>query len=50
MKKKAEGFGDTLHQFTTATGISKLFENSDCGCEKRRRILNEIIPYHKNKK
>jgi hypothetical protein len=47
-KKQAEGFGDTIKQFTDVTGISKMFENKDCGCDRRRRTLNDIFPY-KNK-
>ena len=47
-KEKSRGFGDTIHKFTTATGISKMFEGKDCGCQQRRKTLNEILPYKKN--
>jgi len=47
-KEKSRGLGDTIHKFTTATGISKLFEGKDCGCAKRRKTLNEVLPYNNN--
>ena len=46
--EKSKGLGDTIHKFTTATGISKMFEGKDCGCQQRRKKLNEILPYNNN--
>lgn len=38
--KQPEGLGDTIEQITTALGIKK------CGgCEKRRQMLNKMVPY-----
>ena len=47
---KDRGLGDTVARFTEATGIKKLADKipGGCGCEKRRGILNKILPY-KNK-
>jgi tyrosine-protein phosphatase YwqE len=47
-KKKAKGLGDTIEQITEATGIKKLVEfvaGDDCGCEERKKKLNELFPY-----
>lgn len=58
MKKttKSRGLGDTIAKLTHFTGVDKLadkvakaFGKDDCGCERRRNKLNEIIPYKKNK-
>tara|TARA_Y100000590_G_scaffold160479_1_gene183987 strand:- start:486 stop:629 length:144 start_codon:yes stop_codon:yes gene_type:complete len=43
-----KGLGDTIDQFTRITGIKKLtkkFLGNDCGCKKRQKKLNEILPY-----
>mgnify|MGYP003125706953 CR=1 FL=1 len=48
---KSRGLGDSIHKFTTATGIKSVVDrvakatNSDCGCDRRRDTLNRIIPY-----
>ena len=48
---KSKGLGDTIHKFTSATGIKKIIDtvakvtNSDCGCDGRRNGLNKIVPY-----
>ena len=54
-KEESKGLGDTIAKFTNATGIDKLAETlaaaagkEDCGCNKRRKTLNEIFPYTKN--
>ena len=53
---KSRGLGDSIHKFTTATGIKKMVDkvseglNIPCGCEARRKRLNEIIPYEQRKK
>jgi len=51
-KQKSKGLGDTIAKFTYATGIDKAVETvvkmvgkEDCGCNKRRKTLNEIFPY-----
>ncbi len=48
-----KGLGDLLAVFTKYTGIKfivdKIFKalNKDCGCGKRKKILNEKFPYKK---
>jgi hypothetical protein len=47
---KSKGLGDTIHKVTTATGIHSLVKkatNGGCGCDKRRKTLNELFPYKK---
>ena len=50
---KSKGLGDTIHKFTTATGIKTVVDkvsqvtNTDCGCGKRRDTLNRLFPYDK---
>lgn len=50
---KSKGLGDSIEKITTATGIKKIVEagakalNKDCGCGKRKKILNEKFPYKK---
>jgi len=48
---KSKGFGDTIENFTKATGIKKVVEKvtgkKDCGCKKRKEKLNEMFPYKK---
>lgn len=52
-KRQAKGLGDTIEQFTEATGIKagveKLAEaiGWDCGCDKRKESLNQMFPYKK---
>ncbi len=55
--KNAKGLGDTIAQITNLFGIdvladkiAKLFGKEDCGCDRRRRKLNKLVPYDKNKK
>ena len=54
-KQKSKGFGDTIAKITSATGIDKVADvvakiagKEDCGCNRRRKTLNEIFPYTKN--
>lgn len=54
-KKPAEGLGDTIAKITNALGIDKvavkvarLAGEEDCGCEERRKKLNDIFPYNKD--
>lgn len=45
---KSEGLGDSVEKFTKATGIKSVVESifgEDCGCKKRKEILNEKFPY-----
>lgn len=47
MKK---GLGDTVDKITTATGIKTIVKrvtNGNCGCEDRRKKLNDLFPYKK---
>jgi len=51
----SRGVGDTIDKITTFTGIkfvikyiSKLL-GIDCGCDFRRKKLNNLVPYKKNK-
>lgn len=51
---ESKGLGDTIAKITAATGIDKLVEEvaqamgkEDCGCNKRRRRLNDLFPYKK---
>lgn len=47
--KMAEGLGDTIEAITEATGIDKavkwLANGKDCGCDERKKRLNEIFRY-----
>jgi len=54
-KEKSKGLGDTIAKITHATGLDKVADAvakaagaEDCGCNKRRKTLNEIFPYTKN--
>ena len=47
--KRSEGLGDTIDKITTVTGIKaavKAVAGDDCGCEERRKKLNEMFPYN----
>lgn len=47
--KRSEGLGDTIDKITTVTGIKAAVKavvgEEDCGCEERRKRLNEMFPY-----
>jgi len=51
----AQGLGDTIEAFTTATGIKKGVEllskalDWDCGCDERKEKLNKLWSYRKPK-
>jgi hypothetical protein len=51
---KSRGLGDSIHKFTSKTGIKSVVDrvsnglNIPCGCEGRREALNIMFPY-KNK-
>jgi len=47
---KSRGLGDTIHKFTSATGIKKVVDKvskGGCGCGERRDSLNRVFPYKK---
>jgi len=53
-KKKAEGLGDTIADFTHLLKLDKLVKSltesigiEDCGCTRRQKKLNELFPYKK---
>ena len=53
---KSKGLGDSIEKITKLTGIKSLAQmgaravgKKDCGCNKRKNILNKVFPY-KNKK
>ena len=55
--EKSKGFGDTIAKITHATGLDKVADAvakaagaEDCGCNRRRKTLNEILPYTKKTK
>ena len=51
MEKKNKGLGDTIAKITKATGIDKVAKKvlgDDCGCEERRKKLNQMFPNFKN--
>jgi hypothetical protein len=57
IENKSKGLGDTIAKITHAIGldiladkIAKLFGKNDCGCERRRKRLNDLVPYNKTKK
>lgn len=54
LEQASEGLGDTIAKITEKLGIDKLVQEvteavgkEDCGCNKRRRRLNELFPYKK---
>lgn len=55
--KEQEGLGDTVAYLTSLLQLDKLVKEvtsamgiEDCGCERRREKLNELVPYKKKKK
>tara|TARA_R110000803_G_scaffold188875_1_gene251344 strand:- start:395 stop:574 length:180 start_codon:yes stop_codon:yes gene_type:complete len=50
---KSKGLGDSIEKFTKATGIKKVVDTvakatgGDCGCNKRKDVLNKAFPYNK---
>lgn len=54
--KESEGLGDLIAKLTYDLGIMKVADKvaeslgkDDCGCERRKDILNELFPFNKNK-
>ena len=53
---KSRGLGDSIDKFTKATGIKSLVQmgtravgKKDCGCDKRKKVLNKAFPYKNSK-
>lgn len=49
-EKESKGLGDTIAKITKATGIDKAVKfiaGEDCGCDKRKEILNKLFPYRR---
>tara|TARA_R110000824_G_scaffold63240_1_gene166574 strand:+ start:1104 stop:1466 length:363 start_codon:yes stop_codon:yes gene_type:complete len=47
---KSKGLGDTIAKITKATGIDKVAKKvlgDDCGCDERKKKLNQMFPYNK---
>jgi|TARA_R100000935_G_scaffold26202_1_gene46140 hypothetical protein len=50
---KSKGLGDSIENFTRATGIKTVVDTvakaagKDCGCNKRKDALNRMFPYEK---
>ena len=53
---KSRGLGDSIHKFTTKTGIKSMVDrvsqglNIPCGCEGRRKAMNALFPYSRGGK
>ena len=48
MTKQSKGLGDTVEKVLKATGIDKVAKKvlgDDCGCEERKKKLNQMFPY-----
>ena len=51
MSDKSKGIGDDIAKLTKATGLDKLAKKvlgDDCGCDERRKQLNQLFPRFKN--
>lgn len=49
-KDQSEGLGDTIAKITKKTGIDKVVNflaGEDCGCDKRKEVLNKAFRYKK---
>jgi hypothetical protein len=51
-KKEIKGLGDLVEKITESTGIKTIVDKTtellgieDCGCTRRREILNNLIPF-----
>ena len=48
---RSRGLGDTIEKLTTATGVKKVVDTiaektgRDCGCKRRKEMLNKKFPY-----
>lgn len=41
---KVEGLGDVVEVVTTTLGVKKIMPKN-CGCDKRRKKLNKLVPF-----
>ena len=51
MSNKNKGLGDSIENVLKATGIDKVAKKvlgEDCGCEERKKRLNQMFPNWKN--
>ena len=51
MKKKSKGLGDSLEKVIKTMGIDKVAKavlGDDCGCDERKKKLNQMFPNFKN--
>jgi len=55
-KAPAQGLGDVIAKITHATGldvvadkVAKAMGQEDCGCNRRREKLNELVPFKQEK-
>ena len=47
-KNSSKGLGDSVEKVLKATGIDKVAKKvlgDDCGCEERKKKLNQMFPY-----
>ena len=51
---KSRGLGDSIEKFTRKSGLKTVMglagysdEKKDCGCNKRKKLLNKHFPYKK---
>lgn len=53
--KNHKGLGDTVEAVTRVTGIKGVVDfaakkaKKDCGCQSRKKTLNELFPYGNKK-
>ena len=52
--RRSRGLGDTIAKVTKVTGLNSLAQmganimgKKDCGCNKRKEVLNKAFPYKK---
>jgi len=52
-ENQSTGLGDTIEKITKATGIKAIVDTifdalgKDCGCDDRKKTLNEMFPHNK---
>ena len=52
---ESKGLGDTIEKITKATGLAGVAKvltevtGKDCGCDKRKEMLNKAFPYKNSK-
>ena len=51
---QSKGLGDSIEKFTKTTGLKSIWDlargEKDCGCNKRKKWLNNNFPYKNNNK